>query len=139
MSTFTFWENFVKLCNYKGVKPNPAAAEMGISSGSVTGWKKGVRPTDTNLIKIANYFGVDKDILLSEGDIISEIKNSDIKENNVSTEYYGSEMKELKNTISEKDAEIKRLNKLLDLTLKSQEQLEKYIETLKAQGLIPRD
>lgn len=61
-----FWENFVALCNKNGTKPNPVAKELGISSGSVTFWKKGKVPHHSTLIKLANYFGVTVDYLLTE-------------------------------------------------------------------------
>lgn len=60
-----FWENFVALCDKNGTKPNPVAKELGISSGSVTFWKKGKVPHHSTLIKIANYFGVSVDYLLT--------------------------------------------------------------------------
>ena len=53
-----FWNRFVELCNQKSVSPNFVAKELGITSGSVTSWKKGSVPRDTTLKKIADYFGV---------------------------------------------------------------------------------
>ena len=53
-----FWNRFVELCNQKGVSPNFVAKELGITSGSVTSWKKGSVPRDTTIKKIADYFGV---------------------------------------------------------------------------------
>lgn len=61
-----FWENFVKLCTQNNVKPNPVAAKLGFSSASVTKWKKGTKPNDTTLRKIADYFGVSVDYLLGK-------------------------------------------------------------------------
>lgn len=61
-----FWENFVKLCASRNTKPNPVAAKLGISSGSVTKWKNGAKPNDTTLQKIAQYFGVSVDFLLGK-------------------------------------------------------------------------
>lgn len=62
-----FWDRFITLCNKINKKPNPVAAELGISSGSITKWKKGGIPSDTNLKKIADYFGVSVDSLLGDG------------------------------------------------------------------------
>lgn len=61
-----FWNNFVKLCNERGLKPNPVAKELGLSSGSVTAWKNGVTPRDTALQKIAEYFDITVEELLEE-------------------------------------------------------------------------
>ncbi len=63
-----FWSNFVKLCNEHGTSPNAIAKELGISSGSVTGWKNGAFPRDGTLIKIAVYFNVSTDYLLGKTD-----------------------------------------------------------------------
>ena len=86
-----FWDRFITLCNKINKKPNPVAAELGISSGSITKWKKGGIPSDTNLKKIADYFGVSVECLkgkeelptvnkkppeiISNADIISDGKN----------------------------------------------------------------
>lgn len=53
-----FWNNFVSLCVKHNTKPNPVAKELGLSSGAVTKWKNGTKPTATALQKIADYFGV---------------------------------------------------------------------------------
>lgn len=60
-----FWETFLELCNKKSTKPNPVAKELGISSGAVTSWKNGKVPHHSTLIKIADYFEVTVDYLLT--------------------------------------------------------------------------
>lgn len=64
-----FWERFVLECEKKGLKPNPAAKEMGISSGSITKWRNGTIPQGSTLDKIASYFGVSTDYLLGKTNI----------------------------------------------------------------------
>lgn len=59
-----FWENYVSLCADKGVSPNAVAAELHLSSGSVTAWKGGAVPRETTLRKIASYFDVSVDSLI---------------------------------------------------------------------------
>ena len=61
-----FWNNFVNLCNANGKSPSNVAEELKISSGSITGWKKGAQPRDTTLQKIADYFNVSVAYLLGE-------------------------------------------------------------------------
>lgn len=63
-----FWKNFIDLCNKKNVKPNPVAHELGISSGSITAWKNGRVPSSTTLQKLADYFGVSTEYLLSDNE-----------------------------------------------------------------------
>lgn len=59
-----FWEKYYSLCLEKGISPNNVAKELGISSGSVTWWKKGKVPYPATVQKIAEYFGVSASYLL---------------------------------------------------------------------------
>lgn len=59
-----FWTIFSQLCDNINKKPNPVAAELKISSGTVTLWKNGSIPRSEYLIKLADYFGVSIDYLL---------------------------------------------------------------------------
>ena len=59
-----FWKNFLQICNDKNTTPTAVVSELGISRGSVTGWKKGSVPNDGTLLKLADYFGVSVDYLL---------------------------------------------------------------------------
>ena len=61
-----FWENFEKLCRENNKKPTVVVKELEIAAGSVTKWKKGASPSGKNLKKIANYFNVSADYLLSD-------------------------------------------------------------------------
>lgn len=62
-----FYDLYLTLCNKRGVTPSRAATEMGISKVAVTNWKsRGNYPTDANLQKIANYFGVSVEYLKGE-------------------------------------------------------------------------
>lgn len=62
-----FYKLYLALCNQKGVTPSFAALQMGISKVSVSHWKSGRNnPTDANLQKIADYFGVTVEYLKGE-------------------------------------------------------------------------
>ena len=61
-----FWDNFVKICNKNGVKPNKVCSDLGFSSGTATWWRKGRKPRDTALQKIAEYFDITVEELLEE-------------------------------------------------------------------------
>ena len=76
-----FWNNFVKLCDEKGEKPNPVAKKLNIASGTITSWKNGRIPSGNNLQKIADYFGVSVDYLLGNTDEAKKV--SDKKPNSV--------------------------------------------------------
>ena len=54
-----FFDIFCDLCARKGVSPNKAAGEIGLSNSITTKWKKtGATPGGDTLHKIAAYFGV---------------------------------------------------------------------------------
>ena len=70
---FNFYNVYVDLCNKKGITPSRAALEMGLSKVSVSNWKsRRNSPTDANLQKIADYFGVTVEYLKGK----EEIKNT---------------------------------------------------------------
>lgn len=58
-----FYDNFLNLCNQKGISPSAAAVEMGFQKSVVTRWKKSI-PTEANRRKIAEYFGISVDELM---------------------------------------------------------------------------
>ena len=57
-----FWERFETLCKEKGLTANGFAASNGISSGSISNWKKKT-PSPKYLKKIAEAFDVSIDYL----------------------------------------------------------------------------
>lgn len=61
-----FYDLFCDLCDQKGVSPTRAALDMGMSKATPTTWKKkGTTPQAAQLQKIADYFSVSVDYLLS--------------------------------------------------------------------------
>jgi transcriptional regulator with XRE-family HTH domain len=67
-----FWETFEELCKRNNTRPNPVAAQLGISSGAVTKWKqKGVIPNGSTLQAIADRFNVTVDYLIGNTDTTS--------------------------------------------------------------------
>lgn len=63
-----FWERFLLLCNERKMRPNRVAADIGISSASITKWKRGTIPNSESLGKIAEHFCVSIDYLLGKTD-----------------------------------------------------------------------
>lgn len=58
------YEIFERLCQERGVKPYTVSKETGISTATLTNWKKGnYVPKEDKLRKIAEYFGVSFDYL----------------------------------------------------------------------------
>ena len=53
------YERFVELCKQKGVKASDVARATGVSTATLTSWKKGdYTPKEEKIRKIAEYFGV---------------------------------------------------------------------------------
>ena len=59
------WEVFVELCRNHGISPNKVARILGIGPSSFTDWKKGSTPRTDKLKKIADYFGVSVEYLMT--------------------------------------------------------------------------
>lgn len=53
-----FYKKFIELCNENRVTPSYVGNQIGVSKAAVSGWKTGSMPRDTQLAKIADYFGV---------------------------------------------------------------------------------
>ena len=65
MVLFVFYDNFLKFCNLINKSPSAVAVEIGLEKSTVTRWKRGGNPTDATAKKIADYFGVTVDYLLT--------------------------------------------------------------------------
>lgn len=59
-----FYDQFINLCNKKGISPSKAALINNISKTSVTRWKNGAIPNAEILQKLSEYFNVSTDYLL---------------------------------------------------------------------------
>lgn len=61
-----YYENFEALCNERGVKPGTVSKATGVSTATLTNWKKGnYTPKSDKLKLIADYFGVDVNYILT--------------------------------------------------------------------------
>lgn len=62
---------FKQLCEHIGSSPNAIGKKLGISSGSITNWKNGKLPKFETRLKIADYFKVPIQGLLTEVEKVS--------------------------------------------------------------------
>ncbi len=69
----SFYERYEMLCAERDMKPQNAELQKvaGVTSGSISGWKKGASPKIEVLCRLSAYFQVSTDFLLG----ISEIRN----------------------------------------------------------------
>jgi transcriptional regulator with XRE-family HTH domain len=108
----TFYENYQRLCSKMGKSTSKVAEEIGFNKASASGWKRGAVPSGSNLQKIADYFGVSADYLLTgEEPTYQALRSSDEE----------VEIFEAINAL--KDTELRRL--VLRLSKASQEEIRK--------------
>ena len=73
-----FYEQFIKLCNERDVKPSVVAEAIGLNKSTATGWKRGTIPTDITIQKLADYFGVERSYFSSqEADTLQALKDEE--------------------------------------------------------------
>ena len=60
-----FYQNLIRLCTERGTTPTEVCHSIGLAGSAATKWKSGATPRDTTLKKIADYFGVTVDDLIS--------------------------------------------------------------------------
>ena len=61
-----FYENYFKLCAARQESPTAVSKKIGLSNAAATGWKKGKKPSEVTLEKLAVYFGVAREDLTGE-------------------------------------------------------------------------
>lgn len=61
-----FWSKYQKLCVDYGLTPTNAAKEIGVSTGTVSGWRHGAKPNKAALQKISKFFNVKIEYLVSD-------------------------------------------------------------------------
>lgn len=61
-----FKKNFVRLCNKINKPPTVVCIELGLNKATFSNWKDDSVPHARTLEKIADYFGVSVEVLLSE-------------------------------------------------------------------------
>lgn len=69
----TFYDRYELLCNEHGVKAQnqEIMSVTGVTSGSISGWKKGAMPKVEIICRLAKHFNVSSDYLLG----LSELRN----------------------------------------------------------------
>lgn len=122
-----FWEKFVSLCAEKGISPNGACAELGLSNATATKWKNGAIPRNTTLKKVADYFGVSTSYLLGLTDDPTDVLSAQVISN------LAAGMQQVADELDKKKKPVLGLNpklsSLIDSMSKDElEDLEKYAE-----------
>ena len=61
-----FKENFIRLCNNRGVSPNSVCRAVGLSGAAFSCWTDESVPRRATLMRIADYFGVSPEVLTGD-------------------------------------------------------------------------
>ena len=61
-----FYENYLKLCAARQESPTAVSKKIGLSNAAATGWKKGKKPSEVTLEKLAVYLGVAREDLTGD-------------------------------------------------------------------------
>lgn len=73
-----FYDQFIKLCEERGLKPTPTVKKMGLSPGNMKRWESGAAVNSETLEKCAAFFGVPIDYFF-EGE--ETYRNAEISDN----------------------------------------------------------
>ena len=113
-----FYDNFLRLCEDRGVSPTRVLTNLGISKGSLSRWRDGGEPLNETKKKIADYFGITVRQLMD-----GEIENAPAPEQ--------SEDDELDEILEEarKNPDLKMLFSLSSKA--TPEEIKKYIQIIK--------
>ena len=53
-----FWDNFLRICNEKGLKPTPVIKAAGLATSSIARWQGGAAPNSDSLIGLSKYLNI---------------------------------------------------------------------------------
>lgn len=105
-----FYEEFIKLCNEKNIKPTPALKEMGLSTANMQRWKDDEEAITLKKLKtISTYFNVPISRILGEEDKMN-IHQENVKNENTNIGYNNYEREN--GIIKEIVEELKELEKV---------------------------
>jgi len=55
---FVFYNNYLKICEERGIAPTRVLVDLGISKSAISNWKNGGEPSNRTKKAIADYFGI---------------------------------------------------------------------------------
>lgn len=98
-----FYDVYVDLCKKADKRPSVVAAELGINKSNVSNWKNnGYTPRGDALQRIADYFGVTTDYLLTGEEKAPTPKDERLKDEELKAAFFGGYSDDLtKNEIDE--------------------------------------
>lgn len=74
-----FFSQLEYLCQQNNVAMSTVVQTLGMSKSVVTSWKKGIIPNGETILKLAEYFNVSTDFLLTGSLNISDLENEEVE------------------------------------------------------------
>lgn len=75
-----FYQTFIRLCSERGESPSSVLLRVGRSKSAVTAWKRGIKPSQTALQQLADYFSVSVSFLLTGQDDAIQTPDKGVEE-----------------------------------------------------------
>ena len=117
-----FYDNVNNLCKQRQISITRMSEEIGLSNAAATSWRKGSVPKLDTVRKIANYFGVPMESLLSDnsGHTITASEHSFILQNNYGNNTVAQgDLRTVGEQFSDMELELLRIFRNLDLRKKN--------------------
>ena len=112
-----FKKNFIRLCNNIGEPPTIVCQKIGLSNSAFSNWDDNSVPRKATLQKIADYFGITVEALLSDEEPHISVNNGIIgNENNNNVVSVGNTVR---SDLGEIETELVNICKKLDIKRKN--------------------
>ncbi len=112
-----FYKQVLALCMERGISPTKLALDIGLSTSTPNGWKKGSVPQPSTLKKIADYFGVNIEYL-TEGkpqNTAANVSHSAVVQGNHATTLIVKNGGIIERELSDQAAELLKIYETLDV------------------------
>lgn len=87
VSNIMFYDQLIKICKERNVKPTPLIKSMGLSTGNLKRWQEGASVNSDILLKFADYFAVPVDYFFMGENGREPIVSDDADRNPISKVY----------------------------------------------------
>lgn len=75
-----FFAVFLNYCQKIGKSPTAVVEEIGLNRSAITNWRKGTNPSNANLLKLANYFGISVSDLTGKKEPAGQMADGNVEE-----------------------------------------------------------
>lgn len=83
-----FYDQLIKICNERNVKPTPLVKSLGLSAGNLKRWQEGATVNSDILMKLSDYFGISVDYFFEDYSENDSSDNAEKLEGNSMSKVY---------------------------------------------------